>query len=460
MRSSPPPAPPFVSRFDIYLFRGGAFSFLMANAWYAAWLGSDGQGGNRPRLRRELNRLKAMGVRCVRLLAGSEGCTNANSSICSWTMQPAMQTAPGQYDHHLLVGLDLALLEIERRGMVAVLVLNTMAPGHGGFAQYVEWAGGREARAAAPESLWDGVSWNRLRWFSRAARFYTMPQAVGLSHNHIRFLLSRRNSFTGRLYKQDPTIMSYELASAPRSMGRRDAYRAWVQSTAALLKRLAPNHLVTIGSEGAHAALAEEWIGELAPQHGWQPDMSDFEADHRIVGIDYTTCQLWLEPWGWYEQQAGDKGLEVGIDRAKQYLHAHLQTSARLGKPLVIDEAGLARDGMRSAQAFGVSRRNQLLKSVLDIVQHSIDHRDALAGVGFGWTGEARPKWRPAAPIAVWQAGDPLLADSPTEHQGRSGVYDKDNTTIALLTSYGVHWEPVSSLHVQQCSGGRDKCST
>ena len=425
---------------------------MMANVWYAAWLGSDGEGGDRPRLRRELERLKAMGVKSVRLLASSEGCSTANASICAFTLRPAMQTAPGQYDHHLLVGLDWALLEVERVGMVAVLVLNTMAPGYGGFAQYVEWAGGEEqgryTQTPSPDTLVDTVSWNRVHWFTRAARFYEMPQAVQLSHSHMRSLLSRRNSFTGRRYAQDSVIMAWELANAPRAMGKRDAFRAWVRSTAALLKRLAPNHLVTIGSEGAHSALAEEWVGRGAPKHGWQPDMSEFEADHRIEGIDYATCQLWIEPWGWYGQMqqaddvkagdhAGDKGFQVGIDRAKQYLHAHIQAAARMGKPLVLNEVGLARDNNRYAASFSVHRRNHLFQNVMDIAQRSFDNRDALAGVGFaGWAGEGRPKWR-AGQFAVWQAGDPLLGDGPAEHQGRNSIYDKDNATLAILGALG-----------------------
>ena len=417
---------------------------MMANMWYGAWLGRDGATGNRLRLRRELDRLKGLGVASVRILAASEGCSTADSPICAWTMQPAMQTAPGRYDHHLLVGLDWTLLELERRGMVAVLVLNTMAPGHGGFAQYIEWAGGKEAPAPTAEAMTDDVSWNRLRWFTRAAHFYEMTQAVALSHNHIRMLLGRRNSFTGRRYAEDPTIMSYELASAPRAMTKRDAYRTWVRSTAALLKRLAPRHLVTIGSEGAHAALAEEWIGKSAPKHGWQPDLSEFEEDHRIKGIDYATCQLWVEPWGWYEQSQGDQGLATAIDRTKQYLQAHVQAAVRLGMPLVVDAVGLSRDGNRYAQIFSVHRRNHLFKSVFDIAQQSIDKRDALAGVGFaGWGGEVRPVWRASSPVAVWRAGDPVLADSPAEHQGKHSIYDKDNVTMALLRSYGERWAGV-----------------
>lgn len=441
--AKPFPVLPFVSRYDIYLFRGAAFTFMMANVWYAVWLGSDGEGGDRPRLRRELDRLKAVGVKSVRLLAASEGCTT-NAPMCAWTIQPAIQPFPGQYDHHLLVGLDYTLLELEKRGMVAVLVLNTMAPGHGGFAQYLAWAGGREPPAPDSAGFVDFVSWNRQHWFSRASRFYESPEAVRLSHNYIRSLLNRRNSFTGRLYAQDPVVMAYELANAPRAMGRHDAYHAWVRGTAALLKKMAPNHLVTIGSEGAHAALAEEWTGRTPPKHGWQPDMSDFEEDHRIEGIDYATCQLWIEPWGWYDQrQTGDQGLLVGIDRAKQYLQAHIQASVRIGKPLVLDEVGLSRDGNRYAQGFSTNRRNQLMQAVFDIAQRSVEKRDALAGVGFAsWGGEGRPKWRGSSTgaIAIWQAGDPLLGDTPAQHQGWSSVYDKDNLTTTLLSQFGRRW--------------------
>ena len=67
--TAPTSPPPYVSRFGVYLFRGGNFNFVMANFWAAAWLGSDGRGGDRARLGRELDELKAMGVSAVRLLA-------------------------------------------------------------------------------------------------------------------------------------------------------------------------------------------------------------------------------------------------------------------------------------------------------------------------------------------------------------------------------------------------------
>ena len=414
---------------------------MMANVWYAAWLGSDGPGGDRARLRRELDRLHEMKVSSVRILASSEGCLDT-SPICPWSMTPAMQVAPGKYDHHLLVGLDFTIMELEKRGMVGVLILNSMMPASGGIAQYVEWAGGPAAPAPTPDALAKGAAaWNKLRFFTQASRFFDMPKAVQFSQNHARFLLSRRNSFTGRLYGHDPTIMSWELANAPRSMGRLLPYRQWVASTAKLVKRLAPKHLVTIGSEGAHAALAEDWKGKALPRYGWQPDVSDFELDHKIEGIDYATCQLWVEPWGWHNQTAeGDSGLPRGIERARQYLAAHVNAAVRIGMPLVVSEVGFGRDGGRFAATADVKRRNLLLDAIFKEAQASVSKRDALAGVGFsGWSGEGRVSWRAGA-LPIWHPGDKLLADSRSDPQGLFSVYDKDASTIRLIRSYAERW--------------------
>ena len=189
------------------------------------------------------------------------------------------------------------------------------------------------------------------------------------------------------------------------------AYRQWIGATAALVKRLAPGHLVTIGSEGAHAALAEDWKGKGWPRDGWTPDMSDFEADHKTPNVDYATCQLWLEPWGWYSQQAhGDAGLPHAIERARQYLAAHVQAAVRLGKPLMIDELGFGRDGGRFATVSNVTRRDQVLRAIFDVV----------------------PLWRP---------GDRLLADSRADFQGLYSVYDRDASTIGLIGEYAARWK-------------------
>ena len=63
----------FVRREGTRFTIGGAtYRFAGANMWYAAYLGADAPYGNRDRLRRELDRLRDLGVTNIRVLASSE----------------------------------------------------------------------------------------------------------------------------------------------------------------------------------------------------------------------------------------------------------------------------------------------------------------------------------------------------------------------------------------------------
>src|SRR5690606_29010570 len=48
---------------------GAPYRFTGANAWYLAWLGADAHYGDRARLVRELDRLKALGLTNLRIMA-------------------------------------------------------------------------------------------------------------------------------------------------------------------------------------------------------------------------------------------------------------------------------------------------------------------------------------------------------------------------------------------------------
>ena len=59
----------------------------------------------------------------------------------------------------------------------------------------------------------------------------------------------------GRLYNDDPTIMSWQLANEPRpgvdgNSTHSGAFVQWVDETAAFIKKLAPKQLVSTGNEG------------------------------------------------------------------------------------------------------------------------------------------------------------------------------------------------------------------
>src|SRR5438067_626174 len=89
--------------------RGQPYFIAGANLWYAGYLGAPEGVGDRARLLKELDNLRAIGVNNVRVLAVSEA-TAMKSAV-----RPATTSAPGQYDENLLTGLDFLMAELARR---------------------------------------------------------------------------------------------------------------------------------------------------------------------------------------------------------------------------------------------------------------------------------------------------------------------------------------------------------
>lgn len=173
------------------------YFFLGTNFWYGANLASKGSGGNRDRLIRELDHLHSLGVNNLRIQAGSEG-----PDTEPWRIVPSMQPSPGIYNEEILDGLDFLLYEMSKRQMHAVMCLNNFWHWSGGFAQYIVWAGGAD-RIPYPGS------YDEFELFS--AQFYQLPQAKEYFDNHIRFILSRKNTYSNIFYTDDPTIVSMKM---------------------------------------------------------------------------------------------------------------------------------------------------------------------------------------------------------------------------------------------------------
>ena len=107
---------------------GLVYRYVGANFWYGAILASEGRGGDRARLARELDLLQSIGVDNLRVLVGGDGEENVPSHI-----MPVLQTSPGVYNDTILDGLDYLMAELERRGMKAVLFLNNAWEWSGGY---------------------------------------------------------------------------------------------------------------------------------------------------------------------------------------------------------------------------------------------------------------------------------------------------------------------------------------
>ncbi|WP_445738712.1 glycoside hydrolase 5 family protein [Mariniflexile sp.] len=215
-----------------------AYTFIGANYWQGMNLGAP-ENGDQKRLISELDQLQKNGITNLRILAASEGDEDMRYAI-----HPALQTGPGEYNEDLWDGLDFLLSEMAKRNMTAVMVMGNFWTWSGGFPQYLKWSG----QGTIPFPQDEDTSWDDFTNYSKL--FYTNETAKKLMENHLEKTINRKNSITGARYKNDPTIMAWQLSNEPRGYDVPDAFRAWTQKTAAFIKSLDKNHMVCLGTEG------------------------------------------------------------------------------------------------------------------------------------------------------------------------------------------------------------------
>ncbi|CAA9484394.1 MAG: GH5_7 / GH5 / GH5_41 [uncultured Sphingomonadaceae bacterium] len=409
------PASPFV-RVDGLRFRRGdaTYPVIGANMWYAAYLGADRPYGDRARLGRELDRLRALGVNNVRILGASE------RSPLKGAVSPTFRGPGVDYDPGLLGGLDRALAEIGRRGMTAVIYLNNFWEWSGGMAAYLTYVnGGRYVEAVDPARPWTDFP-------DFVAGFYGDKRAVGLANDYIRALVTRTNSVTGRRYADDPAITAWQLANEPRPAGTQavydrvyPAFLAWIRGNARLVKSLAPNHLVSTGSEGTIGCFQRE---DCAVAINATPD------------IDYVTAHIWPANWGWAKRDDLAGTYNAGAAKTRGYIDTHVALAKRLKKPLVIEEFGFPRDGGGFAPGGPTTFRDRYYRLIFDAVAAGARSGGPLAGANFwAWNGEGRARH---ADYRFRPGDTAYLGDPSHEPQGFYGVFDADRSTQAIIRDW------------------------
>ncbi|REG94804.1 glycoside hydrolase 5 family protein [Flavobacterium aquicola] len=384
---------------------GKPYHYVGTNFWYGMNLAVSDE----ERLIRELDRLNTLGVKNLRILAGSEG-----SLKTPWAVQPAMQKEPGIYNEKLWEGLDFLLAEMKKRDMTAVVCLNNFWPWSGGFAQYVSWANKNESIPYPPPA--ENGDWRTYQHYS--ARFYSNKTAQKWFTNHIEKVLNRINSVTKIPYKKDATIMAWQLANEPEGSNNAEDYRKWIHETAKFIKNLDKNHLVSIGSEG----------NTPSPANG-----TNFEKDHQSKYIDYCTFHLWVQNWGWYDPLKAKETYDFAVEKANNYIDEHVKIAQKLNKPIVLEEFGISRDENSYESNSSVEVRDEYYKMIFEKIYSLSKTIPQVTGVNFwAWGGEGRPK----TAMSIWKIGDDLIGDPPHEFQGWYSVYDTDNHTLEIINEY------------------------
>ena len=391
-------------------FSGGEYPshFIGTNFWYGAILGSEGQGGNRERLEAELDTLKALGMTNLRILVGGDGQDGIPTRVT-----PNLQKAPGVYNDTIFWGLDYLLAEMAERDMKAVLFLNNSWEWSGGYGMYLEWAGA--GKSLIPAEVGYGP------FMESVSKFVTNEKAKELFYDHVRHVVSRTNTVTGKPYSEDPAIFSWQIGNEPRcfrsdSLGQA-AFVDYMWTTAALIKSIDPNHMVSSGNEG------------LA---GCEYSMDLYEKIHACPDIDYMNIHIWPYNWGWVHEDSLVEDLPNAIANTDMYIDAHLAVAEKYGKPVVLEEFGFPRDGFKFAKGTPTTARDEYYRHVFGRIEQAAKEGGLFAGLNFwGWGGLASQ----SEENLYWKPGDDYCGDPGQEQQGLNSVYACDASTIEVIKS-------------------------
>lgn len=396
--SHQPTTPDFVTIKDGKFHIGDTvYNYVGTNFWYGAILASQGRGGDRERLKAELNEMQLIGINNLRILVGGDGAEGLASHI-----EPTLQTSPGVYNDTILQGLDYLLVELERRNMKAVLYLNNAWEWSGGFSTYLEWAG----CGKAPIPSIDG--WPTYMEYVK--QYATCKKAHEMFSNHIRAIVCRVNSINGKPYTESPAIMSWQIANEPRPFGSdKEAFASWIHEAAKLIKSLDPNHLVSTGSEG---------------MQGCDDDIQLWKEIHSFPEVDYANIHIWPYNWGWIDRSTIVDGVKNACSNTREYVKKHYELMKQMGKPVVLEEFGYPRDNFSFTPGTPTSGRDAYYRYVFSLINDS----GMIAGCNFwGWGGLAKPTH------VNWQNGDDYTCDPAQEEQGLNSVFTVDSSTIQLI---------------------------
>ena len=378
---------------------GKPYYFVGANFWYGAILGSEGEGGNRERLHKELDFLKSIGINNLRVLVGADGENGIKTRV-----EPSLQVAPGVYNDTILAGLDYFMNELRERDMTAVLYLNNSWEWSGGYSVYLQWSGHGEAVVPAVDG-WPA-------YMEYVKQFPQSDSAKALFANHVNYIVSRTNRYNQIKYVDDPTIMSWQIGNEPRAFSdeNKEPFARWMADVAAQIKSLDPNHMVSSGSEGS-------W--------GCEMDMNLFEKIHADPNINYLNIHIWPYNWSWVKADSLKELLPRAKENTKKYIDDHMVIARKYSKPIVLEEFGFPRDGFSFSKEAPTTARDEYYRYVFDLIRQDRESGGLFAGCNFwAWGGFAGQN----PDHVFWEKGDDYTGDPAQEQQGLNSVFATDST--------------------------------
>lgn len=399
------------------------YYFIGTNLWYGCYLGSAAMPGGRERLVCELDFLQKQGITNLRVLGASELSEFDND------LRLAIQNAPDKINTDLLEGLDFLLAEMKKRNMKAVIYLNNYWNWSGGMGQYTVWFNPELAASVPfnPERKWE-------REMALSSYFYANEKAQQHYRAYVANVINRVNTITKETYKNDATIMAWQLGNEPRpgldgAHGEKhiEEFMTWMESTAAYIKSLDANHLVSSGNEG---------------KMGTIQNLSYYEKSHSSKHFDYLTLHIWAKNWSWFNADKPNETIKQATQNAVDHLQLHIDLAEKMNKPLVVEEFGIDRDAKQVAPGTAVNIRDAYFDALFARMTEQAKAGKPLGGANFwAWGGFGKPLAETANGLTAENyVGDPFV-----EAQGLNSVFAADKSTLKIIKKYNRKFNALQS---------------
>ncbi len=237
-----------------------------------------------------------------------------------FTGDPVIQTAPGVYDETALQYLDRVVKKAKDRNIKLIVTLTNYWKELGGICQYNKWAGFGPGGANPTNA--------------EANQFYTNTTTKTMFKNYISMLLNRINTQTGIAYKNEPTIMAWELINEGRNpvdTGSGLVLRNWYQEIAQFIKGIDQNHLVDTGEEGfdenTPSQYSTGYTNTFVLRAG---EGTSYILNTQIPEIDFGNAHLYPLLFG----------LSNAINDGNLFIKDHNTIAKTYGKPFFLGEYG------------------------------------------------------------------------------------------------------------------------
>ncbi|XP_068643122.1 mannan endo-1,4-beta-mannosidase 6-like [Aristolochia californica] len=321
--------------------------FFFINGWNSYWLMEESVWtSSRQRVSEMLRRGAEMGMTVCRTWAFSDGGEDGSA---------ALQIAPGVFNERVFQALDFVIVEARRHRIRLILSLVNNLKAFGGKAQYVRWA------KAAGTNL-----------TSSPDPFFWHPTIKGYYKDYIKSILSRKNSFSGVKYSEEPAIFAWELMNEPRCFSSSSApvLQSWIAEMAEFIKTLDRKHLVTVGLEGFYGPEATNRLkanpGEWAASLG-----SDFVQNSAVEFIDFASVHAYPDSW------IPNSSTTEKAKYLANWVDTHVYDGEYvLKKPVLFTEVG----STPHMKEQGIRNRDLFLKTVYDRIYESAKKGQAGAG--------------------------------------------------------------------------------